>query len=73
MYYLVGMKWGNGGAGRGKRRCGGPRRLYQTAQGERLNQVLDNAGIDAVVEAQCASCDADGLGRRTAGASRGHP
>ncbi len=57
------MKWGNGGAGRGKRRCGGPRRLYQTAQGERLNQVLDNAGIDAFVEAQCASCDADGLGR----------
>ena len=30
---------------------------------ERLNRVLDEAGFDAFVEAQCASFYADGLGR----------
>ena len=30
---------------------------------ERLNRVLDDAGFDAVVEAQCASFYADGVGR----------
>ena len=30
---------------------------------ERLNRVLDEAGFDAVVEAQCASFYADGVGR----------
>ena len=30
---------------------------------ERLNRVLDDAGFDAFVEAQCASYYADGIGR----------
>ena len=30
---------------------------------ERLNRVLDDAGFDAFVEAQCASFYADGVGR----------
>ena len=30
---------------------------------ERLNRVLDEAGFDAFVEAQCASFYADGVGR----------
>ena len=32
---------------------------------ERLNRVLDEAGFDAFVEAQCASFYADGVGRRS--------
>ena len=28
-----------------------------------LNRVLDDAGFDTFVEAQCAQCYADGLGR----------
>ena len=63
MYYLVGHEMGKRRRRARQAAMWGPRRLYQTAQGERLNQVLDNAGIDAFVEAQCASCDADGLGR----------
>jgi len=30
---------------------------------ERLNHVLDDAGFDAFVEAQCAPFSADGIGR----------
>ena len=60
---LLGMKWGNGGGGLGKRRCGGHGGSTKQRRASALNQVLDNAGIDAFVEAQCASCDADGLGR----------
>ena len=30
---------------------------------ERLNRVLDDAGVDAFVEAQCAPFDADDIGR----------
>ena len=29
----------------------------------RLNRVLDDAGFDTFVEAQCAQCYADGIGR----------
>ena len=35
---------------------------------ERLNRVLDDAGFDAFVEAQCASFYADGVGRAESGA-----
>ena len=34
---------------------------------ERLNRVLDEAGFDAFVEAQCASFYADGVGRPSLG------
>ena len=47
--------------------CGSPRRICRRAPGIRfyaqLNRVLDDAGFDTFVEAQCAQFYADGIGR----------
>ena len=47
--------------------CGSPRRICRKVPGihstRRLNRVLDDAGFDTFVEAQCAQFYADGIGR----------